>query len=246
MSYVAKHAAARKPNVAVRMVGALAVAGAAVAGGITSGSSSAAAATPAAAKGNVWDRVAACESGGNWSISTGNGYYGGLQFSASSWRAAGGTKYASMPHHATKGQQIATAQNLLRLQGPGAWPVCSRKAGLTKANGLSSGGGAAAVTKAPAKKATTSTRAVAGNRNVGLNNMDTRRLHTYLGLERKPSMSVNSVKALQRKVGVKADGIIGPQTVRGLERHIGAKRTGASYVTKGTANVLSKFVKANS
>ena len=112
-------------------------------------------ATPAQAA-SVWDAVAQCESGGNWSINTGNGYYGGLQFSASTWRAYGGTAYAPNAHQATKAQQIAVAQRTLAGQGPGAWPVCSRKAGLTKANGGASGAAAApAASQAETRTATT-------------------------------------------------------------------------------------------
>lgn len=77
--------------------------------------------------GSVWDRLAQCESGGNWSISTGNGFYGGLQFTQSSWRAAGG---AGSPQHASRSQQIRVAQRLQQMQGWGAWPTCSRKVGL--------------------------------------------------------------------------------------------------------------------
>lgn len=83
--------------------------------------------------GNVsgaWAALAKCESGGNWSINTGNGYYGGLQFSASSWRGAGGGKYAALPHQATPAEQIATAENLRRNGGWGHWPHCSSKLGL--------------------------------------------------------------------------------------------------------------------
>jgi resuscitation-promoting factor RpfA len=88
-----------------------------------------------AAPTTVWDRVAQCESGGNWKINTGNGYYGGLQFAAGTWRAYEGNTYASQAHLATKAEQIAIARRVLAGQGPGAWPVCSRRAGLTKANG---------------------------------------------------------------------------------------------------------------
>ena len=93
---------------------------------------------PASAASTVWDRVAQCESGGNWRINTGNGYYGGLQFSSSTWRGYGGAKYASRANLATKGEQIAIARRVLAGQGPGAWPVCSRKAGLTRTNGKAS------------------------------------------------------------------------------------------------------------
>lgn len=81
-----------------------------------------------AGNGSVWDLIAACESGGNWSINTGNGYYGGLQFSLGSWRAVGGQ---GLPSDASKAEQIARAQILQARQGWGAWPVCSLKAGMS-------------------------------------------------------------------------------------------------------------------
>ncbi|WEH40144.1 LysM peptidoglycan-binding domain-containing protein [Streptomyces sp. NBC_01218] len=105
----------RRSSKAVRMATLAGVAGAAIALPLM-GATNASAASVA-----TWDAVAQCESGGNWSINTGNGYYGGLQFSQSSWAAAGGTKYAPRADLATKEQQIATAEVLLDLQGPGAW-----------------------------------------------------------------------------------------------------------------------------
>ncbi|MFG2844067.1 transglycosylase family protein [Kitasatospora sp. NPDC048296] len=80
----------------------------------------------------TWDKVAQCESSGNWSINTGNGFYGGLQFTSSTWAAFGGTAFAPQANQATKDQQIAIAEKVLASQGPGAWPVCSVQAGLTK------------------------------------------------------------------------------------------------------------------
>ncbi|HEY6421962.1 MAG TPA: transglycosylase family protein [Pseudonocardiaceae bacterium] len=77
-----------------------------------------------------WDRVAQCESGGNWSTNTGNGYYGGLQFSRGTWIAYGGALYASTPNRATRMQQIAVAEKVLLTQGWRAWPTCSRRAGI--------------------------------------------------------------------------------------------------------------------
>ena len=93
---------------------------------------------PASAASTVWDKVARCESGGNWRINTGNGYYGGLQFSGRTWSGFGGGKYASRANKASKGEQIAIARRVLATQGPGAWPTCGRKAGLTKSNGKAS------------------------------------------------------------------------------------------------------------
>ncbi|MET7701431.1 transglycosylase family protein [Streptomyces sp. NPDC005485] len=83
----------------------------------------------------TWNKVAACESSNNWSINTGNGYYGGLQFTQSTWEAYGGTAYAHRADQATKDQQIAVAEKVLDGQGPGAWPVCSVRAGLTRGGG---------------------------------------------------------------------------------------------------------------
>ena len=91
------------------------------------GLSSAHAASP-----GVWDKVANCESSGNWKINTGNGYYGGLQFTSSTWKAYGGTVYAPRADLAGKSEQIAVAEKVLAGQGPGAWPVCSVRAGLNR------------------------------------------------------------------------------------------------------------------
>jgi LysM repeat protein len=89
----------------------------------------------AAAKYAVWDRVANCESSGNWHINTGNGFYGGVQFSSSTWGAYGGHKYAGQANHATRIEQIEVARRVLDAQGPGAWPVCGPRAGLTRSSG---------------------------------------------------------------------------------------------------------------
>ncbi|YAL83369.1 transglycosylase family protein [Dermacoccaceae bacterium W4C1] len=93
--------------------------------------------TAETAHADVWDRLAQCESGGNWNINTGNGFHGGLQFTPSTWRAYGGSGSA---HNASKAEQVRVAKNVLKGQGPGAWPVCSKRAGLTRSNGGSSAG----------------------------------------------------------------------------------------------------------
>lgn len=85
-----------------------------------------------AASVSTWDAVAACESSGNWHINTGNGFYGGLQFTRSTWAAYGGLAYAPRADLATKRQQILVAEKVLKGQGPGAWPVCSVRAGLSR------------------------------------------------------------------------------------------------------------------
>lgn len=98
---------------------------------------------------STWDKVAACESNNHWDYGPGktygmgwSGFYGGLQFTPSTWAAYGGTKYASRADLATKQQQINIAEKVLAGQGPGAWPVCSVKAGLTR-------GGASAYKASP-------------------------------------------------------------------------------------------------
>jgi len=106
-----------------------------------------------AASASTWDSVAQCESSGNWSINTGNGYYGGLQFSQSTWAASGGLQYAARADLASKAQQIAIAENTLAGQGWGAW-TCAASASAS-ASGSGSGSGstgspASATTSAPA------------------------------------------------------------------------------------------------
>lgn len=87
----------------------------------------AAAPAPSVAGGSVWDSLAQCEAGGNWAINTGNGFYGGLQFTLSSWQAAGGSGY---PNEASREEQILRGTVLQSMQGWGAWPACSAKLGL--------------------------------------------------------------------------------------------------------------------
>jgi hypothetical protein len=97
---------------------------------------------PAQAATHNWDGVAQCESSGNWHINTGNGYYGGLQFTQSTWAGYGGLSYASRADLASKDQQIAVAERTLAGQGIGAWPTCGKY--LT--------GGSSAPAAAPAPK----------------------------------------------------------------------------------------------
>jgi nucleoid-associated protein YgaU len=107
------------------------------------------AAAPAnAASGSTWDALAQCESGGNWAINTGNGYYGGLQFTLGTWQANGG---AGNPASASRGAQIAVAERVLASQGWGAWPACSAKLGLSGTAGAAPQ--AAAPAPAPVQQA---------------------------------------------------------------------------------------------
>jgi resuscitation-promoting factor RpfA len=109
----------RKPTTSNNTVAKIALTGAVLGGGSIALAGQAAAATD-----GEWDQVARCESGGNWGINTGNGYHGGVQFSASTWASHGGTEFAPSAELATREQQIAVAERVLATQGRGAWPVC--------------------------------------------------------------------------------------------------------------------------
>ncbi|GGV80925.1 LysM peptidoglycan-binding domain-containing protein [Streptomyces griseoloalbus] len=123
----------RRPSKATRAIAVTGVVGAAVAAPLM------AAGGASAATASEWDAVAQCESGGNWSINTGNGYYGGLQFSASTWAAYGGTAYAASADQASKAQQIEIAEKVLAGQGKGAWPVCGTGLSNAASSGASTG-----------------------------------------------------------------------------------------------------------
>ncbi|MGV4984169.1 transglycosylase family protein [Streptomyces sp. NRAIS4] len=135
----------RRPSKATRAIALAGVTGAAVAAPLM------AAGNASAATASEWDTVAQCESGGNWSINTGNGFYGGLQFSASTWAAYGGTAYAAQANQATKAQQIAVAEKVLASQGKGAWPVCGTGLSSAAYNG-------AAPSTSSSKSSSTTTR----------------------------------------------------------------------------------------
>jgi LysM repeat protein len=108
----------RRSSKATRVAALAGVTGVAIAAPLMAAGNASAATT------SEWDAVAQCESGGNWSINTGNGYYGGLQFSASTWAAYGGTAYAATADQASKSQQITIGEKVLAAQGKGAWPTC--------------------------------------------------------------------------------------------------------------------------
>lgn len=111
----------------------------------------------AASSNAVWDRVANCESSKHWHINTGNGFYGGLQFSAGTWRAYHGKKYASQANRASRLEQIEVARRVLAAQGPGAWPVCGPRAGLTRHSGHATGAALPTVAGQPTRTTARST-----------------------------------------------------------------------------------------
>ncbi|MEU6843778.1 transglycosylase family protein [Streptomyces sp. NPDC046716] len=119
----------RRPRQAPALVVAAGVTGSAIAIPLL-GATGASAATA-----TTWDNVAACESGGQWSLDSGDGYYGGLQFSQEVWEQYGGLDYAPRADQASRSQQIAVAEKVLDDKGPGAWPGCSTTAGLVQGDG---------------------------------------------------------------------------------------------------------------
>jgi resuscitation-promoting factor RpfA len=242
MFYAPKHSA-RKSNPVKRRVTGVAVAGVAtVAGGLATASNAQAS--------SVWDRVAACESGGNWHINTGNGFYGGLQFSGSTWNGFGGGRYASRADLATKSEQIAVAQRVLATQGPGAWPTCGARAGLTRSNGGTSGGASTAAASRSATRTAVhhSSPAASHGRLVvdGIRGPKTNAaIERWVGGSVNGSLSRSDVKALQRKVGSAPDGVIGPKTTRALQRHIGARQNGAHNLDRATVRSLQQYLNAH-
>ena len=131
----------------------------ALVGAVAAGTPLALAGTASAAPESAWDKLAQCESGGDWNINTGNGYYGGIQFNASTWKAYGGR---GMPYQASKAEQIAVAERTLAAQGWNAWPACSRKMGL-RGHSADPGNTAAPTAKKASATAATSKKAAGGN-----------------------------------------------------------------------------------
>ncbi|NYF97894.1 transglycosylase family protein [Janibacter cremeus] len=242
MFYSPKHVTAVAASPTRRRIAGVAVAGATAAVGSIASASTASASTSS----GVWDAVAQCESGGNWSINTGNGFYGGLQFTTQTWQGFGGGKYAAQANQATKGQQIEIAQKVLQTQGPGAWPVCSQKAGLTTANGMTGGSSAPAPTQesapAPAPEPAAPQQTQERSADQGASRSEARSgglavdgifgpnskaaVEKWVGGSVDSNLSSSDIKALQAKVGTAQDGVVGPVTTSALQGVVGATQDG--------------------
>lgn len=189
----------------------------------------------------VWDRVAVCESGARWDINTGNGYFGGLQLSDATWRAYGGQWYAARADQASKSQQIAIARRVLAVQGPGAWPTCGARAGLTITSGLS-------VQVSPEAPNATAVRpsilsSVLPLTVDGKYGMNSKRATEVLtGGTIDGYQTRNDIKLLQVHVGSYPDGVIGPKTTAALQRMVGAHPDGkwGPLTTRALQSYLNK------
>jgi hypothetical protein len=240
MHYVPKHAAARKPSPLRNRIVGVGIAGSAtlISGLVLS--------APAEAR-SVWDSVASCESGGNWAINTGNGYYGGLQFSSSTWKAYGGTRYASRANRASKAAQIAIAQRVLSAQGPGAWPTCGRRAGLSRTNRGATITVSRSRTRVAIRPATRSTATVRGRLAVDgvMGPKTTRAIQRWVGTTADGAFGPLSIRALQRKVGVRPARTINRQTIRALQIRIGTRRDGARRLNSHTVSALQRYLNSH-
>ncbi len=170
----------------------------------------------------VWDKVAYCESSNRWDINTGNGFYGGLQFTTSTWKAFGGLAFADRADHATKAQQIAIARRTLYYQGPGAWPVCSVRAGLTKTNG-----GADPNAMPVGTTSSTSTTSTATTYSApAVSSTSTSTSYPKVILTVDGVLGPLTIKEMQKWVGVYPDGVWATSTTKALQAKVGAQVTG--------------------
>jgi hypothetical protein len=208
-----------------------------------------------------WNGVAACESGGNWSTNTGNGYYGGLQFSHSTWIAYGGGAYASNADGASRSAQIAIAQRVLAAQGPGAWPSCGRSAGLTS----SSGGGSAYLARAaapvgprsaPVMSRTNARQPTVGDEDLGtlsavrqqlvvdgiVGPLTTGATQRWLGVNQDGLWGTRTTAALQHKIGAAVSGIQNAATIHRLQAFLHLSPDGASRLSYRTSAALQRYL----
>lgn len=234
-TYTPKHARPRRSLTTrtAALTGAALTSAAVAAGGAIAPASAATAAPVAAAPvataagytWTIWDSLAKCESGNRWSYNGSSGYDGGLQFLPATWVGYGGTRYAPYAWGASRVEQILIAQKVLRDVGPRAWPVCSRKVGLTRTNGIVYGDGASR----DSERTSTSYAYLASKRLVVDGSYGKRsQAVTQRWLKRgiDGSMSRDDYRALQRKLGVYPDGYFGPKSTAALQRYLGIWRDG--------------------
>ena len=208
-----------------------------------------------------WNGVAACESGGNWSTNTGNGYYGGLQFSHSTWIAYGGGAYAPNANEASVSAQISVAQRVLAAQGPGAWPVCGRVAGLTSSSGGGPTHGAGAPASvgqrsAPAPSHTAGRQPADGDDGPGTSRAVRQQLAVdgivgpltagatqgWLGVSQDGLWGARTTAALQHKIGAAESGVLNTATISRLQVFLHISPDGASHLNYRTSAALQRYL----
>jgi len=239
----------------LKVIAARITVAAVVASGIITGVSSAAEA------GSSWNAVASCESGGNWSTNTGNGYYGGLQFSHSTWIAYGGGAYASNASGASRSAQISVAQRVLAGQGPGAWPVCGPSAGLTRANGGGSSYPGLSVAHAVPRYAPVTSRSTVRQPTVPdyepgssqrvmqqlvvdgiVGPLTTGATQRWVGVNPDGIWGTRSTAALQHKIGADVSGILDAATIHRLQVFLRISPDGASHLNYRTSVALQRYL----
>jgi hypothetical protein len=206
----------------------------AVALAVAAGSTGLIAATAGSASAVNWDSVAQCESGGNWSTNTGNGFQGGLQFTQSTWSANGGG--SGSPASASREKQIQVANNVLRTQGIGAWPVCGGRGGSASSSTPTFGNNRAsrsttrtAVVPKTTRSTHTSSSSQVGTINLSKRLVNQKRADVALAQKRLDAHGANLVqdgrfgdktdaatRAFQASHGLTVDGVIGKNTQRAL------------------------------
>ena len=207
------HARHAKPSIAapVVAVGGLAAA-LAVGGGGALATSALADAAPTAA---TFDRLAQCESGGRWNINTGNGYYGGLQFSAATWHALG---YGGLPSSASRETQSAAGQQLQARSGWGQWPACSRALGLVGGSTTVRAAAAPAPAPAPARASRSAVAPVAGGQVPFGGTVTTAQVDAV-----RADVSGWQARMSQRGWSIAVDGRFGPQSAGVAQRFAAEK-----------------------
>lgn len=237
MYYAPKHCAASTCSQLRKRIVSIAIAAAAIL--VTAVALS----PPAQASGSVWDAVASCESGGNWAIDTGNSFYGGLQFTHQTWLGYGGGAYAANANLASRPAQITIAERVLAGQGPGAWPVCGPRAGLSRAT---AGAPAVSVSRSRTRVAIAAPTAPAVRARLVVDGQmgpkTIRAMQRWVGTAQNGVLDARSVKALKIKVHVVPSGVIGSRTVRALQVRIGAHRDGARSLNAATVVSLQRYL----
>ncbi|WP_334122323.1 transglycosylase family protein [Glutamicibacter sp.] len=188
---------------------------------------------------STWDKLAQCESGGNWSINTGNGYYGGLQFSLSTWKAFGGS---GMPNQASKAEQIRIATKVQASQGWGAWPACTAKLGIsgTPTGGSSSDSSSSTQTKSTTQKSTTQSKSTTSTKSTTSAKKSTQTQQATPKASTTTKTSTNNSVKSTKQVAPSTSGKRAASTTQATTFNIDVKDSGKNYTVK-SGDTLAKI-----